>query len=223
MSWDQTWEKVFASRQWGKYPSESVIRFVARNFFKVPERSEVKILEIGCGGGANLWFLSKEGFCAYGIDGSESAIAQASALMKKEGQQANLFVGDVIALPYQDNFFDAVLDVQCLSHNTMESCSKILSEISRVMKVGGVFYSRTFSDQCSISPNATRLRPFEYKDIPDGNFTGCGYIKLLNTPQVADLYRSRFRINYQDFSSYTYDNGKYNVAEHVLWCEKTDI
>ncbi|MBR1383475.1 MAG: hypothetical protein IJ555_06660 [Ruminococcus sp.] len=51
-SFDSKWEKVHQERDWGKYPAESTIRFVARNFYSVPDRSRVKILDFGCGGGA---------------------------------------------------------------------------------------------------------------------------------------------------------------------------
>ncbi len=74
MPWDRTWEDIFRSQAWGKYPSEDVIRFVARNFYTVPERDAIRILEVGCGPGANVWYIAKEGFSAYGIDGSTTAI-----------------------------------------------------------------------------------------------------------------------------------------------------
>lgn len=33
-SWDPIWEKVFKDNEWGKYPGENLIQFVARNFYK---------------------------------------------------------------------------------------------------------------------------------------------------------------------------------------------
>ena len=33
-SFDNVWEEIHASQEWGKYPSEPVIRFVARNYYK---------------------------------------------------------------------------------------------------------------------------------------------------------------------------------------------
>jgi hypothetical protein len=59
--WDPVWEQIFASREWGKYPPEHVVRFVARNFYRVPDRKQVRLLEVGCGPGANVW-ASSEGF-----------------------------------------------------------------------------------------------------------------------------------------------------------------
>ncbi len=48
-SFDETWEQIHSTQEWGKYPSEIVIRFIARNYYK-GNRSETKILDFGCGG-----------------------------------------------------------------------------------------------------------------------------------------------------------------------------
>lgn len=29
----QLWENIHANQEWGKYPSEQVVRFVARNYY----------------------------------------------------------------------------------------------------------------------------------------------------------------------------------------------
>ena len=63
----ERWNDVFESRDWGRYPPEELIRFVARNFGDVPERGEVRFLEVGCGPGANIWFLRREGLAFGGI------------------------------------------------------------------------------------------------------------------------------------------------------------
>jgi len=55
MSWDTTWERVFQKQEWGKYPCEELIRFIAKNFYNVADRSKIKILEIGFGSGGGIY------------------------------------------------------------------------------------------------------------------------------------------------------------------------
>ena len=40
--------------EWGQYPTEHVIRFIARNYYN-RERMNTRILDFGCGGGAHTW------------------------------------------------------------------------------------------------------------------------------------------------------------------------
>lgn len=57
------------------YPNEALIQFVASRFFCLEhsERRAIRILEVGCGSGADLWMLAKEGFDVYGLDSSQVA------------------------------------------------------------------------------------------------------------------------------------------------------
>ena len=47
-----------------------------RNFFQTPltERKNIKILEVGCGAGSNLFLIARELFTAIGLDISSEAI-----------------------------------------------------------------------------------------------------------------------------------------------------
>jgi len=99
------WEQIHSKRAWGKYPNEELVRFIGRNFFKIPreERKSIKILEVGCGQGANLWFLAKEGFDVYGIDISPSAIRKTEKYLNEAyNVRANLKVADARELPYEN-------------------------------------------------------------------------------------------------------------------------
>lgn len=44
-SFDNEWEKIHASQEWGKYPSENVIRFIARNYYS-KDRLKTRILDV---------------------------------------------------------------------------------------------------------------------------------------------------------------------------------
>ena len=108
-SFDETWEKIHAAQEWGKYPSEPVIRFVARNYYN-EARKAVKILDFGCGGGSHTWYLAREGFDTYGFDGSKSAVNKVETRLKEEKLQADLRVRDALELDYENDFFDCVID-----------------------------------------------------------------------------------------------------------------
>jgi 2-polyprenyl-3-methyl-5-hydroxy-6-metoxy-1,4-benzoquinol methylase len=80
----------------------------------VPERKAVKILDLGCGTGAASWFIAREGFSVYGIDGSHTAITLLQQRFKKEKLKGEFKVGDFIHLDFKDSFFDAVVDVSSI-------------------------------------------------------------------------------------------------------------
>ena len=118
-SFNAEWEDIHSTQEWGAYPSEHIIRFIARNYYKL-ERSNVKILDFGCGAGAHAWYLAREGFDVYAFDGSQSAIKRAQARLEREGLSAYLKVADALDTGYPDDFFDAVVDNFCVYSNLTE-------------------------------------------------------------------------------------------------------
>lgn len=44
-SFDNYWEQVHSRTEWGQYPTEHVIRFIARNYYN-KNRKEIRILDI---------------------------------------------------------------------------------------------------------------------------------------------------------------------------------
>lgn len=165
-SWDPVWEDVFSSQNWGKYPAESLIRFIANNFYK-KDRKSTTILEVGCGPGANIWYLSREHFDAYGIDGSKTAIDLAKRRLQSEKLNANLIVGDIISLPYEAGLFDGIIDVECIYTNNRQNSETTLKGIQRVLKNDGLFYSRTFAEDMFLGNKKQELTNFEYSNIKE--------------------------------------------------------
>ena len=193
-SWDPIWNDVFSSQEWGKYPPESLIQFIARNFYKLV-RKDIRILEVGCGTGANIWYLTREGFKVFGIDRSDVAINIAKKRMKDEKLNANLQVGDIVNLPFEDNFFDVVIDIECLYCNTNENANRIYSEIQRVIKPNGKFFSKTFSDKMYIGESQTKIAELEYTNIDNGPFKGKGFVLLSNESSILSGYGNFFTVN----------------------------
>lgn len=123
-----------------------------RHYQQVPSnyRSGVRVLDLGCGQGATTWFLSREGFTVIPVDGSQSALAKMTKRLREEGIEVQPYCCDIAQLPFPDNFFDVVIDVVSIAHNT--NYEDIFKEVSRVLKPGGRFFSMTPRVDCTIEP-----------------------------------------------------------------------
>lgn len=146
------WEKTFSNKEWGKYPVLELVRFIAKNFYSVKNRKDIKILELGSGPGANLWYLAREGFSVYGIDGSQTACNKAIEKLKEdrlETQLINIEVGDYFNIldKYENNYFDAIVDIESIYCNLFEKSKQIISKSFDKLKVGGKFLSITFANK----------------------------------------------------------------------------
>lgn len=139
-SWDSEWEHIYMSQEWGKYPPEELIRFVAQNYYNVGIRSDIKILDVGCGTGAGTWFMAREGFSTIGIDGSSTAINKAKKRFQDEGLIGDFIIGDIEKIDYPNNYFDAITDIVAIQHNKYSNIIKIVEEIYRVLKPGGKLF-----------------------------------------------------------------------------------
>ena len=144
---DQVWEDLFSTRSWGKYPSEYLIRFIARNFYSVPSRTDVKILELGPGPGANLWFCAREGFSIYGIEGSPTAVNQCLIRLNQEvpGWSGQVVCGDVQEAAFSAAMFDAVIDHECLYCLDYDGALVAIESAHSMLKPRGKIFSRTFA------------------------------------------------------------------------------
>ena len=127
----EIWEDIFQNNEWGKYPSLAVVRFVARNFYKVPNRKDIRILELGCGTGANLWYCAREGFSVIGLDGSKTALNTMISRFNAEHLNSNLIYardGDYFLTieDIADDSLDAIIDVESLYCNSFSKTRQII-------------------------------------------------------------------------------------------------
>jgi 2-polyprenyl-6-hydroxyphenyl methylase/3-demethylubiquinone-9 3-methyltransferase len=103
-------------------------------------------LEVGCGGGILCEEIAAMGFETTGIDPSERSLHFAGEHSRQSGLNIRYDTGSGEALPYGDNSFDVVFCCDVLEH--VSDPNRVISEISRVLKRGGVFcydtINRTF-------------------------------------------------------------------------------
>ncbi|GAH55584.1 unnamed protein product, partial [marine sediment metagenome] len=97
---------------------------------------------MGCGSGRHIVFLAKHDFEVHGVDVSPVGIKLAKRWMEDEKLAASLIIGSIYnKLPYANAFFDAVISVQVIHHNTTENIRRLIAEIWRVLKPAGLFFA----------------------------------------------------------------------------------
>jgi ubiquinone/menaquinone biosynthesis C-methylase UbiE len=172
--WDRAFEKegkIFEK------PEKEVVKIV--KFFK--KEGVKKILDLGCGSGRHLIYLSKQRFDVYGIDISKYGIKIARNWLKRENLKSHLKIGDFYKrLPYKDNFFDAIISIAALHHGKIGEIRKLIKEMKRILKPGGLIF-------------VTLHKKLPKKKIPKERLFGIKYIAprtyvILGGPEKGGIH-----------------------------------
>jgi len=103
----------------------------------------MRVLDFGCGPGTISMGLAKavEPGPLHGIDIEDSQIAIARAAATAGGHENAFFrMGDVTALPFEDDFFDVAHGHDVLLH--VPDTRAVMAEVKRVLKRGGIISGR---------------------------------------------------------------------------------
>jgi SAM-dependent methyltransferase len=136
------WDKLYeAGSNDLRYPNDVFVRFCSRYLNVDTDR---KILDYGCGTGANLVHLAQAGFDVSGVEISDHALQKAASRIAEKGLAADLRcirAGDV--LPFPPARFDAVIAWQVLCYNDWNSLKSAVQELERVLRPGGIMVCAT--------------------------------------------------------------------------------
>jgi SAM-dependent methyltransferase len=144
------WDKVMAARKWGRWPNTRFVEWFMRTYDET-SRHRVRVLELGCGGGAQLRFLTAEG-CSdfWALEGSHEAIAQTMDLLKTRWDYKYLAermmrvdLEDIKRQPFlpADDSLDCVVDICTLQHLTANGANDTIVKARHMLKPGGKLFS----------------------------------------------------------------------------------
>jgi 2-polyprenyl-3-methyl-5-hydroxy-6-metoxy-1,4-benzoquinol methylase len=217
------WEHIFTNNEWGNYPAISVVKFIARNFYHAVDRKKIKILEIGSGPGANLWFMAREGFTVYGIDFSETACNK--LIMRLNAENLSDRIGSILngdyaekLLKFEDEYFDAIVDMESLYCNSFEKSKMILKICFAKLKHGGLMFSQTFSDKTW--GFESEMIKYHAAFPTEGPMANKGYARYTTKEDIDLLYNfENNTIKNIELQELHLSNGK-SISEWIIEIEK---
>jgi ubiquinone/menaquinone biosynthesis C-methylase UbiE len=156
-----------------------------------------RILEIGMGQGRFLKKISRlrPDAILYGVDISHTAICIAKEDKFIEG---TFLVGSAEKIPFQDNFFDAVVIMDVLEH--LSNPQQAIIEVKRVLSPSGLFH---FYVPCEGQPFTLDkfLRVTNFLNLRDFTRNNFGHIQYFTQKDIKNLvcpYFSKTVITYSD-------------------------
>lgn len=183
----------------GLWESEKIL-------FKKHIKETNRILDLGCGTGRTTIGLFKMGYKnIIGLDITPDFIQIAQSLSRENGFAIDFLKGNACALPFEDKCFDVVIfsysGLMCIPK--LSNRKKALSEISRVLKTGGlfIFSSGDREDEEEIEKFgelwAKRKKIFEkgeqdknlemFGDIWFQNDSGSGFLHIPSFSEIKDF------------------------------------
>lgn len=100
------------------------------------ENKAEKILDVGCGDGSNLRWLSEFTESLWGTDYNLLRLKRAEKIRKKLEKNTKLFVANILSLPFLENSFDIIFFNHVIEHIVEDEIA--LKKIFDITKKGGI-------------------------------------------------------------------------------------
>jgi len=218
-SWDRAWDEVFRTRRWGRYPPEELIRFMARNFFSVEDRSKVRVLELGCGAGACTWFLAREGFDTYAVDGSDRAVELTEKYLRSESLSAHVAQADFVNLDFEAEFFDAVVEVASIQQTMIDKVRIIIKKAWELLRPGGAMFAMMVAKGTWGDGLGEGIEPNTFTNIPEGPYEGLGVTHFFEEGEIVEVFSAFAEVELEK-STRTAGNRTHEIGHWVVSARK---
>ncbi|HEY6895645.1 MAG TPA: methyltransferase domain-containing protein [Rhodocyclaceae bacterium] len=186
MTFSTEWDDLYRSgTHLSIWPWSDVVTYVHR--YANPSSGFNRVLELGCGAGANIPLFLKLGSDYFAIEGS-SAIVQ-NLCNTYPTLSERIVVGDFTKeIPF-DGLFDLVLDRSSLISNTTEAMQHTLRMVFERLRSGGKFIGIDwFSDKHQDATRGEAVDSHTRRNLPaDSHLAGTGAIHFCDRDHLIGL------------------------------------
>ncbi len=133
-AWDLRWGSEQGRSDWMS-PEKDVLELAG----ELKRREAKNVLDLGCGVGRHTVFLASQGLAVFAADASPNGLESTRMAVVEAGLPVDIRHSQMTNLPYPNGFFDYVLAWNVIYHGTPGIVKTSISEISRVLRPGGLF------------------------------------------------------------------------------------
>jgi SAM-dependent methyltransferase len=200
------------------YPVEFVVRAFLGNYPRHKTAGSAyagqRVLDLGFGDGRNMPLLHNLGMRVFGVEISQEICDLTQARMRRLGYDVETRVGHNSNIPYEDEFFDAVLACHaCYYVHSGTRFSDNVTEIARALKSGGSFVFSAPIGSSYIMRDATDLGDGHMQITRDPYGVRNGSI-LKKFDRAVDI-EAELSPTFQDFAIGSCRNDFWGIEEHV--------
>jgi len=185
MTFSQEWEYIYrANTHMSIWPWSDVVSYVHR--YAKPVDNFKRVLEMGCGAGANIPFFLQIGVDYWGVDGSHNVVAKIHE--KYPELTTKIIVADFSqSIPFEGEF-DLVVDRSSLVHNTTTAINRCLMMIFKRLREGGkIIGIDWFSSAHQDANKGLEVDSHTRCRIPDGHLAGTGTVHFCDQEDLLRL------------------------------------
>ena len=187
MTFSSEWDERYRSNtQMSIWPFTDLVSYVIR--YANPAGKQTRVLELGCGAGANIPFFLAQGFKYYGIEGSNTML---NKLKRKFPKIKNNLIADDFTKQIQfKEKFDLVVDRAALTHNNTDGIKNCLELVYDKMKKNslyiGIDWISTKHDE--FKKNVKKIDRYTRTDFKKGQFAHVGPVHFSNKSHILKLF-----------------------------------
>ncbi|WP_189130090.1 class I SAM-dependent methyltransferase [Wenjunlia tyrosinilytica] len=184
--WDEVWRTDSGRTDWSR-PHPWVVDEAAR----LRALGAKDVLDLGCGVGRHALFFAEQGFIGSATDRSPEAVRVGRAESARRGLDLAFEVADFTELPYADDSFDYILAFNVVYHNDEPGLARVLAEIRRVLRPGGVYQCTMLSKRNGEYGRGNEVSPntFCQPDAPDDKVHPHLYADAADLLRLHDGFR----------------------------------
>jgi len=180
------------------YIKENIINTFNLKNKKDNPLSEIKILDVGCGGGLLSEPLSRLGAEVFGIDASDNNIKIAKLHAKKSNLNIKYFCSSPEKFKIK-NEFDVILNMEIVEH--VEDVDFFLKSCSKLLKKGGIMFVATLNKTLKSYLFAIIGAEYILKWLPIGTHEWEKFVK----PDELINFLNKFSLKLTDLKGVKFD------------------
>jgi SAM-dependent methyltransferase len=179
------WDELYRTgKQLSHWPWSDLVAFVHRH---APRGDGFhRVLELGCGAGANIPLFVHLGVDYHSIEASPTIVAELHLAFPALADR--IVVGDFTRdFPFSGSF-DLVVDRSSLTHNTTSAIRRTLAMVFDRLRAGGKFIGIDwFSSACPDAQWGHPLDEHTRAHISQGEFAGLGAVHFSDQDHLVEL------------------------------------